>query len=99
MAAGALNGDEKTAAAEGLGDDDFVAGTVQNDVRSDAGFEFGLLVKVPHAAQVTIALFADIGCKKQIAGQGHARGQESGGKCQQSSNSGPVVACSRGNQA
>ena len=61
VAARAVDGDLKAAAAEGLGNGGVRAGAVENDVGGDAASERALIVEVTHAAQIAFAFFADVG--------------------------------------
>ncbi len=100
MAAGACDGDLKTAAAKSLRDDVVVAGAIESDeawparARGICGGIAGremLAVEVADAAQIAFAFFADIGDEEQGSGGDDCHLVEGCGQGPESGESGAVV--------
>jgi hypothetical protein len=82
-------------AAESFCDGNFVTRAVKNDVRADGVPKRGVLVEMTHAAQIALALFADIAGEDQIASEIDACVFESRRNCEQTDDTSSVVTGAR----
>ena len=91
--------DLKAPAAEGLGDGRVGAGAVENDVGGDAAGEGALIIEVANAAQVALALFADVAQEQERDRQLHLGVRQSMHNGQHANHARAVVAGARRFQA
>ena len=67
MPAGTADGDIEAAAGQGLRSDVIDIRTIQNQKRLDPASGGGLTAQITHAAEIALALLADVGDEDQIA--------------------------------
>ena len=104
VASRSRDSDEESTASQGFGDRDLVPGAIQDDVGADALAPRRLLIEVTDSAQVTLAFLSHISRKQNSTVQGQRRAlflrsSQCGGDCQQTSESGPVIARARSLEA